>query len=140
DPQSWAARCNRGWVYSQQGDYATAIADWTAAIQIQPTSAIPYFYRGQAHQKQGDLPAAIADQTAAINHAPQMALPYCYRGALYQQQRHYLAAIADLESAASILHAQGEHRMLAQVTQALASLKQLETKPALVARAVTSAS
>ena len=137
-PTQWAARCNRGWVYLQQGQYESAIDDWTAAIEIEPTSAIPYFYRGQVYQKQGNLPAAISDQTAAINHAPQMALPYCYRGALYQQQQQYPAAIADLEAAASILHAQGEHRMLAQITQALAALKKAQLSPSMAASTAAS--
>lgn len=136
-PQSWAARCNRGWVYFHQGHYAPAIADWTVAIEHKPTSAIAYAYRGQAHHKQGNLPAAIADQTAAIRHAPQMALPYCYRGAIYQQQQQYAAAIADLESAASLLHAQGEHRMLAQITQALAALKKSAVAPAMAVTTAT---
>lgn len=139
-PKNWAARCNRGWVNFQQGHYESAIGDWTAAIECEPTSAIPYCYRGQAHQKQGDFSAAIADQTAAIRRAPQMALPYCYRGAIYQQQQQYPAAIADLESAASILHAQGEHRMLAQITQALASLKKSTAAPAMAVTAAPSSS
>ncbi|MGD1907033.1 MAG: tetratricopeptide repeat protein [Leptolyngbyaceae cyanobacterium] len=138
DPGNWAARCNRGWVYFQQGQYEPAISDWTAAIQLQPTSPIAYFYRGQAYQKQGNLSAAIADQTVTIQHVPRMALPYCYRGALYQQQQQYPAAITDLEAAASILHAQGEHRMLAQITQALGSLKKSTVPTAIAVAAAPS--
>ena len=133
----WSAHCNRGWLYNQQGHYEQAISDWSAAIELKPTSAIPYFYRGQAYQKQGNLPAALSDQTAAINYAPQMALPYCHRGALHQQQHNYAAAIADLESAASILHAQGEHRMLAQITQALAALKKTTLAPSMATAAIS---
>ncbi|MBE7384041.1 MAG: tetratricopeptide repeat protein [Leptolyngbya sp. SIO1E4] len=130
DPQLFSARCNRGWLLMTQGYPEQAIIDFDLAIQAEPTTAIPYFYRGTARQKQGDNVAAIADYTQAIQHNEQVALPYCYRGATYQRQGNATAAITDLEMAASLLHAQGDHRSLAQVTQVLSSLKRVElTQP-----------
>lgn len=124
NPHQFAARCNRGWLHLQQGRYGDAVADFDQAAIAAPTSPIPVFYRGCAHQKAGDMLRAIADYTQTIQRDTQNAVPYCYRGAAYQQQGDRQRAIADLESAAALLHAQGEHRTLAQITQALGSLKQ----------------
>lgn len=126
DPQLFAARCNRGWLLMNQGESELAIADFDQAIQINSAAAMPYFYRGMVRQRTGDMLGAIADFTQAIQKDNQVALPYCYRGATYQRQGDIIRAISDLETAASILHAQGDQRALAQVTQVLSSLKQAE--------------
>ena len=126
DSYLFSARCNRGWLLMNQGNLSQALADFDHAIQADPNSAIPYFYRGTARQKLGDSLGAIADYTQAIQSNDQVALPYCYRGATYQRLGDISRAISDLETAASILHAQGNHRSLAQVTQVLSSLKQPE--------------
>ena len=122
----FTARCNRGWLQMQRGHLDEAIADFSQAIQSQVNSAIPYFYRGHARQTLGDSLGAIADFTQAIQRNPRAALPFCYRGAAYQRQGDVNRAIHDLETAAALMHAQGDHRSLAQVTQVLASLKQVE--------------
>lgn len=126
DAHLFAARCNRGWLLMNQGKPNEAIADFGRAVQINPHSAIPYFYRGTARQRAADSLGAIADFTRAIHKNDQIALPYCYRGAAYQRQGDLNRAISDLETAASLLHGQGDHRALAQVTQVLSSLKQPE--------------
>lgn len=126
----FAARCNRGWLQMHRGHLDQAIADFSQAIPSQINAAIPYFYRGQARQNLGDSLGAIADFTQAIQKNPRAALAYCYRGAAYQRQGDINRAIHDLETAASLMHAQGDNRSLAQVTQVLASLKQVElTQP-----------
>ena len=124
DAYSFAARCNRGWLLMNQGKCERAITDFNQAIQVDSSSPIPYFYRGTTRQRQGDTLGAIADFSKAIQKNPQVAMPYCYRGAAYQRQGQIEVAIADLEMAASLLHAQGDYRALAQVTQALTTLKQ----------------
>jgi len=129
-PHLFAARCNRGWLQMQRGHWDDAIADFTHAIQVPVNVAIPYFYRGCARQNLGDSLGAIADFTQAIRSNPRAALPYCHRGAAYQRQGAFNRAIHDLEAAASLMHAQGDHQALAQVTQALAGLKRVElTQP-----------
>lgn len=126
NPHLFAARCNRGWLQMHRGHLDAAIADFSQAVQTQGNSAIPYFYRGHARQNLGDTLGAIADFTHAIQKNSRAALPYCYRGAAYQRQGDCDRAIQDLETAASLMHAQGDHRSLAQVTQVLASLKRVE--------------
>ncbi|MEM9769695.1 MAG: tetratricopeptide repeat protein, partial [Cyanobacteria bacterium P01_D01_bin.71] len=130
DSELFAARCNRGWLQMHRGYLDEAIADFGLAIQARVDSAIPHFYRGHAHQTLGDSLGAIADFTQAIQNNPRASLPYCYRGAAYRQQGDISRAISDLEAAASLMHAQGDHRSLAQVTQALSTLKQAQlTQP-----------
>ncbi|MEM1310911.1 MAG: tetratricopeptide repeat protein [Cyanobacteria bacterium P01_H01_bin.153] len=130
DSELFAARCNRGWLQMHRGYLDEAIADFGLAIQARVDSAIPHFYRGHAHQTLGDSLGAIADFTQAIQNNPRASLPYCYRGAAYRQQGDISRAISDLEAAASLMHAQGDHRSLAQVTQALSALKQAQlTQP-----------
>ncbi|MDB9529909.1 hypothetical protein PN498_28240 [Oscillatoria sp. CS-180] len=126
DDQLFAAYCNRGWLLMSQGKTDQAIADFDAGININDSSAIPHFYRGTTRQRTGDIMGAIADFTHAIQKNNQIALPYCYRGAAYQRQGDIIRAISDLETAASLLHAQGDHRSLTQVTQVLSSLKQAD--------------
>ncbi|MEO1300329.1 MAG: tetratricopeptide repeat protein, partial [Cyanobacteria bacterium J06636_16] len=126
DTYQFSARCNRGWLLMNQGNLNQAITDFDHAIQAEPTSALPYFYRGTARQKLGDELGAIADYTKAIQCDGQVALSYCYRGAAYQRLGEVSRAITDLETAASLLSTQGNHRSLAQVTQVLSSLKQPE--------------
>ncbi len=126
DESLFAALCNRGWLLMHQGQTHAAIANFERAMQTQPTSPLPYFYRGMARQRMDDRLGAIADFTQVIQIDPNQALPYCYRGAAYQRQGNIPAAIADLEMAASLLHAKRDHRALAQVTQLLSTLKQVE--------------
>ncbi|WP_162160855.1 tetratricopeptide repeat protein [Leptolyngbya sp. PCC 6406] len=120
----FAARCNRGYLHLSLGNYTQALEDLEVAATLAPTSSLVHFYNGQARQKLGDRPGAIAAYSAAIQHQGQAALPYCYRGSVYQQQGDTQRAIADLETAASLLHAQRDHRTLGQITQALGILKQ----------------
>jgi tetratricopeptide (TPR) repeat protein len=130
DAQQFAARCNRGYLHLVLGNHPQAQVDLDTAVALDSRSTLAYFYRGQAHQKLGDARRAIADYTEAISRDGNKALPYCYRGAVYQQQGDTQRAIADLETAASLLHAQRDHRTLAQITQALSTLKQTEvTQP-----------
>lgn len=134
DPHLFAARCNRGWLLLRQGQSERAIADFNAAIHIDPNSPMAYFYRGSARQRLGDSLGAITDFTRAIHKQPHVALPYCYRGAAYQRQGDLIRAISDLETAASLMHAQNDHRALAQVTQVLTSLKQTDVSQPLKLR------
>lgn len=123
DGQQFVARCNRGGLHLTLGNPTQALVDLTKAIELKPTVAFAHFYCGQAHQKLGNPEEAIAAYTMALQYEQQIALPYCFRGAVYQQQGETQRAIADWESAASLLHAQRDHRTLAQITEALTLLK-----------------
>ena len=52
---------NRGVAYARLGEYELAIADYTAALEISPTSADFVKNRGLAYEQWGDLDKALAD-------------------------------------------------------------------------------
>jgi tetratricopeptide (TPR) repeat protein len=122
-PHQFSTRCNRGYLHLSLGNYAQAYGDFDAAIELNSQSSLAHFYRGQVRQRLGDHQGAVADYTHSMTGNAQMALPYCYRGAAYQKLGDHSRAISDLETAASLLHAQRDHRTLAQITQALSVLK-----------------
>ena len=44
-----ARRINEGNSYSEQGVYDKAISEYSAAIELEPTSEVTYFVRGKAY-------------------------------------------------------------------------------------------
>ena len=71
---------NRGIVEKANGDFDGAIADYTRAIEIDPTYAAAYSNRGNAKQAKGDLDGAIADCNRAIELDPKDPMARKYRG------------------------------------------------------------
>ena len=55
-----------------KGDYDVAIADYTKAIESDPTLPTPYINRGLARQAKGDVDGALADDDKAIELNPTM--------------------------------------------------------------------
>lgn len=81
------------------GDYHRAIADYTAAIRLDPKNAIAFSDRGYAYMRKGDDDSAIADFTEAIRLDPKQAFHYSSRGVAYSLKRDYGRAIADYTKA-----------------------------------------
>ena len=50
---------NRGWAYRDQGELDKAIADFTKAIELDPTYAVAYNNRGFVYHDQGTKPLLI---------------------------------------------------------------------------------
>ena len=85
-----------------QGQYDRAIADYTAAIRLQPDHAEAYYNRGHAHGAKDEHDQAIADFTAAIRIQPDMADAYVDRGVAHGKRGEYDQAIADCTEAIRI--------------------------------------
>ncbi|WP_017316966.1 tetratricopeptide repeat protein [Mastigocladopsis repens] len=47
--------------YNAKGDYDLAIADYNAAIKLDPNSVYAYYYRGLVYKNQGSKDKAVAD-------------------------------------------------------------------------------
>ena len=60
---------------------ATAIADFSEAIRLNPKDAVAYNNRGVAYYAKSDLDRAIADFNEAIRLDPKDAIAYNNRGA-----------------------------------------------------------
>ena len=87
---------DRGKMFLDWSDYATAIDAFTEAIRQDPDNAEAYFYRGKTYYKEGDKDQAIKDFTQVITLKPNKAGgAYGYRGKAYLDKDDYDRAIAD---------------------------------------------
>ena len=84
------------------GNYQGAVADYTKAIEINPSDADLYYYRGGAKEDLKDYQGAIADYTKAIEINPSDADWYSFRGFAKSQLEDYKGAIDDYTKAIEI--------------------------------------
>ena len=89
----------RGWVKGGLGNYEGAIADFDAAIRLNPNHAEAYYNRGLAKGQLGQYSAAILDYEIAIQLKPDFALAYLNRGGMRSNLGQHAAAIADFDTA-----------------------------------------
>jgi len=61
---------DRGNAYQEKKDFTRAIADYTAALRLDPSLALVYFNRGYAYKEQGEYDRALADCDKALQLAP----------------------------------------------------------------------
>jgi tetratricopeptide (TPR) repeat protein len=71
NPKNDRSYDNRGYAYSQKGDYDRAVADYDEAIKISPKNAEFYNDRGNAFFGRGDYDQAIADYDQALKIDPK---------------------------------------------------------------------
>ena len=92
---------NRGNAHVRQGEFDQAVAEYTAAIELNPQYIIAYRNRGNAYRRQGEYERAIADYTSAIglNLHSQEAYDYYVRGVAYAEHGEYERAITDYTAA-----------------------------------------
>jgi tetratricopeptide (TPR) repeat protein len=93
---------NNGNAAYAQKDYDRAIADYTAALRINPDYATAYYNRGLAYANKKDYDRAIADYTAALRINPDYASTYYGRGLAYSHKGDYDRAVADYTAALRI--------------------------------------
>jgi tetratricopeptide (TPR) repeat protein len=98
-PKTAGAFLDRGITLASQGEYESAIADFTQAIQIDPNLAAAYNNRGNAYYNKKDYDRAIADYTQAIRLDPNDPDRYYNRGNAYNKKGDYDRAIADYTQA-----------------------------------------
>ena len=82
-------------VKSEQGDFAAAIADYTKAIELEPTLVNAYFNRAYGQKKQGEPEGAIADYTETIRLNPSYATAYFNRALLRYDLQAFREALED---------------------------------------------
>src|SRR5215468_9359129 len=81
------------------GDYDGAIAAFSAAMRLDPKSALALTNRGVAYERKGDMDRAIADFSEAIRLDPNYALASSDRGIAYARKGDNDRAIADFNEA-----------------------------------------
>ena len=90
---------NRGIAYGKAGDYERAIADFDAALRINPNHVRAYLNRGNANFARRDYDRAIADFGHAIRLEPKNAQLVMSRATAYEAKGDFSRAIADYDQA-----------------------------------------
>src|SRR6188472_2576421 len=90
---------NRGIAYGKGGDYDRAIADFDAALRINPNHVRAYLNRGNANFARGDYDRAITDFGNAIRLEPKNVTTVMSRATAYEAKGDFGRAIADYDQA-----------------------------------------
>jgi lipoprotein NlpI len=90
---------NRGIEWAAKGEFDRAIADYDAAIKLNPGSADAHFNRGNARAHKGEPDRAIADYDAAIKLDPKEPAAYGGRAVEWAVKGDYARAVADYDTA-----------------------------------------
>lgn len=99
---------NNGLAKSEAGDFQGAIADYTAAIRLNPNYAQAYNKRGIIHGRNlKDYPAAKADFDRAIAINPNYGDAYYNRARVREFLEDKDGAIADYQKAAELYQKDG---------------------------------
>ena len=87
----------RGVAYHLQGAPDQAVADYGAAIRLDPHFADAYANRGNAYQLARELDRAIIDYDTAIWLKPGFAEAYFNRGKVFIAKGYWTRAVADFD-------------------------------------------
>jgi Tfp pilus assembly protein PilF len=93
---------DRGEKFYYNGDYETAIADYTEAIRIDPNFRDAYYKRGYVYRNKNDNDRAIADFTQVLRIEPNNDTLFYWRGQEYFDKEEYDNAISDFTQAIRI--------------------------------------
>jgi tetratricopeptide (TPR) repeat protein len=120
--------CDKAWVYYERGfsreslgDLEKAIADYTQAIELAPSSGRFCLYRGLTYDRQGNLEAAFADYDKTVELDPTNPTIYYIRGSRYEENGYIEETIADFERS---LQLSDDPDFLAIVADMLEELRQ----------------
>jgi tetratricopeptide (TPR) repeat protein len=87
----------RSEVHLQLGDFHSAFADASAAIQLRPKFAKPYFLRGRASAELGEFDLAVYDYSTALQLDASMSEALWYRAEALENCGQRMRAKADFE-------------------------------------------
>ena len=94
----WEKLCRRGDYYRLSGNLDAAIADFTAAIEEEPSYAYSYYKRGWCHEMKGDRKAALEDYNTGIEMDDDYPYLHLMRGELLLLDGNKIEADADFEA------------------------------------------
>ncbi len=89
----------RAWAREMTGDLEGASADWSRALELDPTFQKAWHNRGLVKQRLGDLPGSLADLGRALELAPTDPVTIASHGAVLAMSGRPTDAIAALERA-----------------------------------------
>jgi tetratricopeptide (TPR) repeat protein len=105
---------NRGAGYAAKKDWDHALADYTAAISIDPTNNVAYYNRGDAWYRKGKLSQAIEDFSNALRLNPSFSQARMARAVVFLATKDFAHALADTDEMVSL----DPHSALASETRA----------------------
>lgn len=108
DPEDPNACNGRGIAAAGEGQYETAIAEFTRAFRRDPAFAEACYNRALVYTALGQLGPAISDLTKVIEIRPSQAEGYTRRGLLYVAMSQYDQAISDFTKVLEIDPASAE--------------------------------
>jgi tetratricopeptide (TPR) repeat protein len=86
---------NRANAHMNLKQWAAAIADYTKALEVDPSYPRPYMNRAYSYLSSGDAVRAAADATKAIALDPKKTFAYTVRALAEERQGKWDAAVAD---------------------------------------------
>ena len=89
-------------ILKDQGKYANAIQDYTAALKLTPTDPYILLSRAVAYQLNGNLAEAQNDFNQTLRIKPDYAEAYYYRSLVSYDQKKWAEALADAKQAATL--------------------------------------
>jgi tetratricopeptide (TPR) repeat protein len=134
-----ADHLKRGLGFGQQGDYDKALAEFSRAVELNPSYARAHYWRGVVLERIGDHARALMEFHQAIALDAERADAYIGRGDAYRQLGDYRMAILEYNagirrdpSLAIAYHNRGvAHEALGDLQQALGDYdKAVELDPA----------
>ncbi len=94
-PDEPLAYMGRGLILNSIGDLDAALADYSKAIELNPTYDLVYYNRAIIYEKQGQLEEAVADYTKNLELDPGNSDAYLYRALIYTTQGKLDEALSD---------------------------------------------
>ena len=90
---------NKGVNYLEDGDYDSAIIQFSKAIELDPNYAEGHQGRGEAYFRKKHLDDALSDLNTAVELSPLLVDARYYRGLVYFEKEQYENAIKDFNAA-----------------------------------------
>lgn len=125
NPQYADAYTGRAMVATNNGDYQSALRDWSSVLAIQPDNLQALGSRMDLHEYLQDWNGFEADCNHLISIAPENPQGYYYRAMARVQKGDIANAISDLEKTSQLLVAEGANDQ--EVQKLIARLKNGES-------------
>ncbi len=98
-PSSPTLCFERGNTHLEQNRLDQAIAEYTAALKLDPEWGWAYYKRAEAYRKKDDIDRCLADCDEAIRHDPTLALAFKERGNAHFDRARFDDALTDYDRA-----------------------------------------
>jgi tetratricopeptide (TPR) repeat protein len=89
----------RAYAHLDNGNYLSAIQDYSRIISANPNDFNQYFYRGLSYQKANDYQQAIRDYSMVLKLNPGNSSAYLNRAICYEAMQQYTLALQDAKAA-----------------------------------------